>query len=86
VSRDAPSDPFLMTGFQSKMVHLTADRSAQFDFEIDFLGDGSWKPYETIKVGSSGYERHIFPQGFSAHWIRIVPRQACTASAEFFYT
>jgi hypothetical protein len=86
VSKDVRSDPFLMTGFQSKMVHLSTDRSADFDVEIDFLGDGSWKPYETIKVGSAGYARHIFPQGFSAHWVRVTPRQACTASMEFFYT
>jgi len=86
VEKDVPSDPFLMTGFQSKMIHIATDRSAEFDIEIDFLGDGSWKAYETLSSGSIGYARHIFPQGFSAHWVRLVPRQACTASAEFFYT
>jgi hypothetical protein len=65
---------------------VSADRSAEFDLEIDFLGDGSWKPYETLKLGNSRYARHIFPQGSSAHWIRVTPRQARPASVELFYT
>jgi hypothetical protein len=73
-----------MTGFGRKMVHLKADRAAAFRIEIDFLGNGSWEKYETISV--SGYARHIFPDGFSAHWVRIVPSADCTATAEFFYT
>ena len=34
----------------------------------------------------SGYARHIFPTGFSAHWVRLTPSADCTASAEFFHT
>jgi hypothetical protein len=75
-----------MTGFKDKVLHIATDRSAAFDVQIDFLGDGSWKPYETIGTGSAGYARHIFPGGFSAHWIRLIPRGDCVASAEFFYT
>jgi len=84
VRANQPSDPFLMTGFGRKMVHLKADRSAAFRIEIDFLGNSSWERYETISV--SGYTRHIFPDGFSAHWVRLVPSTDCTATAEFFYT
>jgi hypothetical protein len=84
VKAGVPSDPYLMTGFDKKMVHIKADRSVSFDVEIDFLGDGSWSKYERLAV--SGYTRHIFPEGFSAHWVRMTPTADCTASVEFFYT
>jgi len=87
VKAGVASEPFLMTGFDKKMVHLKADRAgAAFDIEIDFLGNGEWEKYETVNLGTRQYARHIFPDGFSAHWVRIVPKTTCTASAEFFYT
>ena len=84
VTAEQPSDPFLMTGFANKMVHLTTDRAATIRIEIDFLGDGSWELYEKVPV--NGYSRHIFPAGFSAHWVRLIPSESCVASAEFMYT
>ena len=84
VKAGVPSEPFLMTGFDKKMVHIQSDRQATFAIELDFLGDGSWVPYERVTV--SRYERHIFPAGLSAHWVRLVPSADCVASAEFFYT
>ncbi|MDX1981649.1 MAG: hypothetical protein SFV51_15375 [Bryobacteraceae bacterium] len=86
VRRDQPSDPFLMTGFRDKCLHLATDKAAEFDLEIDFLGDGGWKPYARLATGAEGYKLHVFPPGFSAHWIRLTPRADCVASAEFMYT
>ena len=47
------SDPFLMTGFDKKVVHITheAEGTVRFDLEVDFLGDGSWKPYTILRRG-----------------------------------
>lgn len=84
VRSNEPSDPFLLTGFDKKMVHLKSDKPATFRMEIDFLGNGDWQLYETIRV--NGYARHIFPDGFSAHWIRLSSSVDCTATAEFFFT
>lgn len=78
------SEPFLMTGFEHKVLHLETDRSARIRLEVDFLGDESWKVYETLSV--AGYRYHVFPLGFSAHWIRLVAETQCTATAEFIYT
>lgn len=86
VKAGAPSDPFLMTGFGKKMLHLMTDRPASFLAEYDFLGDGSWAKYERLTTNADGIARHIFPDGFSAHWIRLTPEVTCTATAEFFYT
>jgi len=86
VKKGQPSDPFLMTGFDKKVLHVKTDKAAAFDIEIDFLGNGSWVTYEGIRTGSRGYAYHVFPSGFSAHWIRIIPLDDCIASAEFIYT
>jgi hypothetical protein len=86
VQKDQPSEPFLMTGFDKKVLHLKSDKPAAFQVQIDFLGDGTWEHYERITTGASGYAYHVFPSGFSAHWVRIIPETDCTASAEFIYT
>jgi hypothetical protein len=84
VSAGQPSDPFLMTGFVHKMLHLKTDKPAAANVEVDFLGNGEWVPYERINV--PGYGRHVFPEGFSAHWVRLTLDTDCVASAEFMYT
>jgi hypothetical protein len=87
VKADAPSDPFLMTGFDAKCLHLAheADREVTFTVEVDFIGNGSWKPYGTITVPPKGYVHHEFPPGFGAHWARLTADAACTATAWFTY-
>lgn len=88
VSADTPSDPFLMTGFEHKCLHLShnCERPVIFAVEIDFAGDGDWHRFTEISVGSNGYAAYCFPQGFSAHWIRFRVSQSCRASAQLFYT
>ena len=86
VTKGVASEPFLMTGFDKKVLHLKSDRAATFLIEIDFLGDGTWVRYDQLSTGAEGYKFHVFPEGFSAHWVRLTPNADCTASAEFIYT
>ncbi|MHC4726426.1 MAG: hypothetical protein ACYS17_04290 [Planctomycetota bacterium] len=82
------SDPFLMTGFDKKVVHLAHDskKDVWFWIEVDFLGNGTWKSYEPVKVpGERGYAYHIFPDGFSAHWVRVGVSDDCRATVYFMY-
>lgn len=83
-----PSDPYLMTGFDKKVLHLyhSANHSVDFIIQVDFLGNGTWKDYEVLTVPKGGYVHHEFPYGFSAHWVRIVSDTSCTATAYFMYT
>jgi hypothetical protein len=88
ISAGEYSDPFLMTGFDKKVVHLShdADESVTFTIQIDFLGNGSWKMYKAIEVpATTGYAHDEFPDGFSAHWVRIKTDKDCTGSAYFMY-
>ncbi|MDR0532880.1 MAG: hypothetical protein LBH01_02905 [Verrucomicrobiales bacterium] len=82
------SDPYLMTGFDKKVLHLSHDsnKPVGFDIEIDFQGDGAWKKYLTVKVPARGYVPHVFQDGFSAHWVRVVAGAKCNATAQLHYT
>ncbi len=83
-----PSDPYLMTSFERKCVHLTHDSPATVTatIEVDFLGTGSFHPYAALPVPPGGYVHHEFPAGFSAHWVRLRLDRACRATAQFHYT
>lgn len=85
---DAPSDPFLMTGFDKKVLHLTQIGPEETDMvvEVDFRGDGNWSTYTTLAVPNGGYVHHEFPEGFSAHWVRLRSSRACRATAQFVYS
>ncbi|MHC4364190.1 MAG: hypothetical protein ACYSTJ_01825, partial [Planctomycetota bacterium] len=87
VRADQASDPFLMTGFDKKVLHLAneSDDVVRFTVEVDFLGNGSWKKYEVFELPANGYHHHEFPGGFSAHWARITADSDCTATAYFIY-
>jgi hypothetical protein len=86
VEAGVPSDPFLFTGFRNKMLHLIAAKSTSVEIQIDFLGDGMWVKYDTVKLAAGEYRPTIFPAGFSAHWARLVSSSSCRATAEFMFT
>ena len=81
------SDPFLMTGFDKKVLHLSTDsqENVRFVVEVDFLGNGSWKTYKEFTLPPEGYTHYEFPDGYSAHWVRIKVKDSCTAAAYFIY-
>jgi hypothetical protein len=82
-----PSDPFLFYGFEHKGLHIrTAEPAMKMDIEIDFLGNGHWDRYATVGTRQDGYCHHAFPNGFSAHWVRLTAAATTTASAHFYFT
>ncbi|MGO2046734.1 MAG: hypothetical protein ACTH2X_05770 [Brachybacterium tyrofermentans] len=83
-----PSDPYLMTGFDNKCLHLEnhGAAAATFDLEVDIHGDGHFRRSERIAVEPEELVTHVFPSGFSAHWVRVVSDADTTASAQLFYT
>jgi hypothetical protein len=83
-----PSDPYLMTGYDQKVIHLVhgADGTVRFTLEADFLGDGSWETYDTFEVAAGEYAHHEFPPGYSAHWLRVTVDRDCRATAYLTYT
>ena len=86
VTAGKPSDPFLLTDFRRKMLHLISDRNTTVDIQIDFLGNGTWVKYETVKLTGAEYHAVLFPDSFSAQWIRLFPNTSCNMTAEFIFT
>lgn len=88
VQADVPSDPYLMTGFDKKVLHLYHDleRAVDFSVEVDCLGNQTWKTYAVLSVGGGEYVHHEFPEAFSAHWVRVTAEANCRATAYFTYT
>ncbi|MBN2584052.1 MAG: hypothetical protein JXL80_13385 [Planctomycetes bacterium] len=82
------SEPFLMTNFEHKRVRLghDADGPVEFTILVDPLGTRKlWKPYQTLTVAPGQQTTHRFPDGFSAHWVRVKAAAACRATAWFVY-
>lgn len=88
VEAGVASDPYLMTGFEHKCLHLTNDGEDRLDVtvEIDVTGTGRWARHSELTVEPGGCASEVFPTGFSAHWIRLVPSVSGTATAQFVYT
>jgi len=88
IKAHVPSDPYLMTGFDKKCLHLShnIESTVHFKIEVDFLGNGTWKTYAIVPVTANGYYHHEFPDGFSAHWVRLTSDSDCNGSGYFVYS
>jgi len=86
VQAGVASDPYLMTGYDRKRVELSHDASVglAFAIEVDFCHKG-WSVYKTLKVPPGRTLTHVFPDGFSAHWVRLRTDRPCVATVTFVY-
>lgn len=87
VKAGAPSDPYLMTGYDRKTLRLghTANRPVTVRVEIDYSNRDFWKAYGEFAVKPGETLVHEFPADFSAHWVRVVANADCTATAQLDY-
>jgi hypothetical protein len=81
----APSDPYLMTGYDRKTLTLRADTDTRVNIEVDFDHQSGWRLYKTIGLKAGQAWRHRFPDAFSAHWIRFTSSQDAVVSAILEY-
>ena len=86
VQPDTPSDPYLMTGYDKKRIELSHDAPSEvrFTIEVDF-DHRQWKPYLTVSVPAGRTVCHEFPDGYSAHWLRLRSDKPCRATAMLSY-
>ncbi|QDS94030.1 hypothetical protein FF011L_28070 [Roseimaritima multifibrata] len=87
VKADAPSDPYLMTGYDQKSVTLShqSQTPVTITLEIDVEGRGLWVPYKEFTVHPNRTAEYTFPAAFSACWIRAVSDSDTSATAQFEY-
>ena len=81
------SDPYLMTGFDKKVLHLKneGNNDLKVTIEVDYLGNETWEEYKTIDLKSKEYKYHIFPDGYAAHWVRLRINGESVLTAQFVY-
>jgi hypothetical protein len=87
VTNGVASDPYLMFGYERKELELShsSASSVTFTVEVDFAADNTWSPYAQITVSAGQTVRHVFPEGYSAHWVRVKTDTTTTATAQFTY-
>ena len=89
VKAGEPSDPYLMTAYDEKLLQLRFDDPANDSLhvtaQIDIHGDGTWVDYQRFLLENGETTGHEFPDGFSAYWIRFVSDEDTTATAQLIY-
>lgn len=87
VKADAPSDPYLMTGYDAKRLTLwhAHPQTVAMRVEVDITGDGHWVTYRSFAVAPGTATHHTFPAAFGAYWFRVTADTDCTATAWLVY-
>ncbi|XP_059152424.1 uncharacterized protein LOC131938421 [Physella acuta] len=96
------SDPYLMTGFDKKVLHVIKHNnndSIEITVQVDVTGAAGhresedWLNYQTLGMSSTtNYQHIVFPDGFSVHWVRLFVdncnnnKAPCKITAYFLYT
>ena len=79
VRKDQPSEPYLFSGFDQRMLHLTHDAGAAvtFTLEVDRLGNNQWTALRTVEVSADGYGSATFTAEETGAWIRVRASRDC---------
>lgn len=83
VKAGVPSDPYLMTAYDKKSLHLSTTTPCTITAEVDLTGDGNWVTYQEFPIEEE--TTYQFPDSFSAYWIRFLTSTDTTASAILRY-
>ena len=62
------------------------DTAVAFTIEVDFQADDTWAIYDTVSVPPGKTLEIVFPQGYSAHWVRLTANRNARATAIFYYS
>lgn len=88
VVANKPSLPFLISGFDNRMLHLNNSDKKPVDvsIQIDENGTGDWKELEKLSLGKEGYQYYIFNEDVKAEWVRLVANKTSKLTAAFHFT
>ena len=64
-----PSDPYLLSGFAGRAIHLSTSAASKLTLEIDRDGRGQWETLDEISV--DGYRWYPLDDALDAVWIRV---------------
>ena len=87
VTAGQPSVPYLLAGYNQRVLHLWHGERQTVTFAIE-TGDGrgKWAPAGSVKVPAGQYAFRILPPEMPGEWIRLRPdRDASGVTAYFHY-
>ncbi len=86
VQRDVPSDAYLFSGYEQRMLHLAHDSAVPvvFTLEVDRAGNGQWSKLREITVAAKGYAWTAFPVSEQAAWVRVRASHDVAQATAFF--
>ena len=82
------SDPFLLAGFDQRVLHLThqSDHPVRFTLELDRKGDGQWSPARQVTVAAKAYRYVLWDRSLEGQWVRLrTDEDAQNVTAYFHY-
>lgn len=85
IKADEPSDPYLMTGYDEKELTISTEAATTVTVEVDLTGMGDWVVYRAFELAAGAEQKHQFPDGFEAYWVRCRAADDTVATAEFEY-
>lgn len=88
VTANQPSDPYLMAGFDNRILHLKnhGNNVVTVTLEIDINGNNEWETYQTLTLPNGTYKYHIFDKALQAQWIRLKTDNSGQLTASFHFT
>ena len=87
VKAHQPSDPYLMNGFDQKTVHIhnLGNESIEVSLQVDFLSNDTWHPLTVLSIPANSYSYYLFPQGYSAQWMRALSNKDAKITVQLTY-
>ncbi|WP_111709599.1 hypothetical protein [Lutibacter citreus] len=88
VVANQPSLPFLIAGFDNRILHLNnLDKiPVTVTIQVDEDGTGNWKELKKITLEKEGYQYHMFKEDLKAEWVRLVADKTSKLTATFHFT
>jgi len=87
VKAHAPSDPYLIWGYDQRTLKLSHDDAEDVTFKVEFdlTGTGEWVTYVAPDVPAGETVTVEFEPAMQARWLRVTANEACTATAQLEY-
>ncbi|MEO9511856.1 MAG: hypothetical protein ABJN84_08815 [Flavobacteriaceae bacterium] len=88
VTAQKPSLPFLVAGFDHRVLHLnnSGNKPVNVTIQIDENGTGNWKALKELVLEKERYNYYTFEQNLKAAWVRLITNETSTLTATFHFT
>ncbi len=83
VEANRPSDPFLISGFSKRAVHIFTDKKTTLTLEVD-TGTGDWQKLD--EFDNDGYFWYELQTSADAVWIRIRSSESLQKATAWFHS